>query len=120
MLILVSILKLLLTGAIGYINNIKFVKDTGEISDKSELSLKLDKIAEEEKYDGYYSIVTSESNLSDAEIIKIYKGLWEIEESFRIMKGLFDARPVHVSLTDHIDAHFLICYVSLLIFRILE
>lgn len=120
MLILESTLRLLHTGAIGYINNIKFVKDTGEISDTSQLSLKLDKIVEDEKYDGYYSIVTSEKNLSNAEIIDIYGGLWEIEESFRIMKGIFDARPVFVQLEEHIDAHFLTCYVALLIFRILE
>lgn len=107
-------------GASGYINNIKFVKDTGEIPDGLNLSLKLDKIAEEEKYDGYYSIVTSELHLSDGEIIKIYGGLWEIEESFRIIKSEFSARPIHVSTEEHIDAHFLICFVSLLIFRILE
>lgn len=107
-------------GATGYINNIKFVKDTGEIPDGLVLSLKLDKIAEEEKYDGYYSIVTSELHLSDSEIIKIYGGLWEIEESFRIIKSEFNARPVYVSTEEHIDAHFLICFVSLLIFRILE
>ena len=107
-------------GAAGYINNIKFVKDTGEIPDGLELSLKLDKISEEEKYDGYYSIVTSELKLSDSEIIKIYGGLWEIEESFRIIKSEFSARPVYVSTEEHIDAHFLICFVSLLIFRILE
>jgi transposase len=107
-------------GAAGYINNIKFVKDTGEIPDGLTLSLKLDKIAEEEKYDGYYSIVTSERHLSTAELIKIYGGLWEIEESFRIMKSEFKTRPIYVSLEEHIDAHFLICFVSLLIFRILE
>lgn len=107
-------------GAAGYISNIKFVKDTGEIPDGLELSLNLDKIAEEEKFDGYYSIVTSELNLSDSEIIKIYSGLWEIEESFRIIKSEFRARPVFVSTEEHIDAHFLICFVSLLIFRILE
>ena len=107
-------------GAAGYINNIKFVKDTGEIPDGLSLTLKLDKIAEEEKYDGYYSIVTSELKLNDSEIIKIYRGLWEIEESFKIIKSEFSARPVFVSTEDHIDAHFLICFVSLLIFRILE
>ena len=107
-------------GAIGYINNIKFVKDTGEIPDGLALTLKLDKIAEEEQYDGYYSVVTSEIHLSDAEIIKIYGGLWEIEESFRIIKSEFKTRPIFLSLEEHIDAHFLICFVSLLIFRILE
>lgn len=107
-------------GAAGYINNIKFVKDTGEIPDGLALSLNLEKISEEEKYDGYYSIVTSELKLSDNEIIKIYRGLWEIEESFKIIKSEFSARPIFASTEEHIDAHFLICFVSLLIFRILE
>ncbi len=107
-------------GAAGYINNIKFVKETGEISDGIDLSLNLEKIAEEEKYDGYYSIVTSEKHLSDVEIRNIYKGLWEIEESFKVIKSEFKARPVYLKLESHINAHFLICFVSLLILRVLE
>ena len=107
-------------GAAGYVKNIKFVKETGEIPDGIELSLKLEKIAEEEKYDGYYSIVTSEKNLSDTEIRDIYKGLWEIEESFKIIKSEFRARPIYLRLEDHINAHFLICFVSLVILRVLE
>ena len=107
-------------GATGYINNIRFVKETGEIPDGIDLSLNLDKIAEEEQYDGYYSIVTSEKHLSDIEIRNIYKGLWEIEESFRVIKSEFKARPVYLRLENHINAHFLICFVSLLILRVLE
>lgn len=107
-------------GAAGYVKNIKFVKETGEIPDGISLSLNLEKIAEEEKYDGYYSIVTSEKNLSDGEIRDIYKGLWEIEESFKIIKSEFKARPIYLRIEDHINAHFLICFVSLLILRILE
>jgi transposase len=82
--------------------------------------LNLDKINELEKYDGYYSIVTSEKNLSDKEIRDIYKGLWEIEESFKIIKSEFKARPIFLKLKEHIDAHFLICFVALVIFRLLE
>lgn len=107
-------------GAAGYIKNIKFVKETGEIPDGISLSLNLEKIAEEEKYDGYYSIVTSEKKLSDREIRDIYKGLWEIEESFKIIKSEFRARPVYLRTENHIKAHFLICFVSLLILRVLE
>jgi len=107
-------------GAAGYINNLKFNKTTGEISDGLDLSLKLDKIEEESKYDGYYSIVTSEKDLTDKQIRDIYKGLWEIEESFRIIKSEFRARPVFLKLEEHINAHFLICFVALLIFRLLE
>ncbi len=107
-------------GAAGYIKNIKFVKETGEVSDGTDLSLNLNKIAEEEKYDGYYSIVTSEKELSDQEIRDIYRGLWEIEESFKIIKSEFRARPIHLRLEDHIDAHFLVCFVALLILRVLS
>lgn len=107
-------------GAAGYINNIKFMKETGEIPDGLRLSLNLDKIAEEEKYDGYYSIVTSEKHMSDKEIRDTYRGLWEIEESFKVIKSEFRARPVYLRVEDHINAHFLICFVSLIIMRILE
>ena len=107
-------------GAAGYVNNIKFVKETGEIPDGQALSLNMEKILEEEKYDGYYSIVTSEKHLSDQEIRNIYKGLWEIEESFKIIKSEFKARPIYVRKDAHIEAHFLICFVSLIIMRLLE
>lgn len=107
-------------GAAGYVKNIKFFKDTGEIPDGLELSLDMAKIQEEEKYDGYYSIVTSEKHLADSEIRDIYKGLWEIEESFKIMKSEFRARPVNVRKEDHVEAHFLVCYVALVIMRVLE
>lgn len=107
-------------GAAGYIKNIKFSKSTGEIVDGTSLELDQSKIDEESKYDGYYSIVTSEKELSDIEIRNIYKGLWEIEESFKIIKSEFKARPVFVKTEDHVNAHFLICYVALVIMRVLE
>lgn len=107
-------------GAAGYVNNIKFVKETGEIPDGIALSLNLEKIMEEEKYDGYYAIVTSEKHLSDKGLRNIYKGLWEIEESFKYIKSEFNARPIYLRLEEHINAHFLICFVSLVILRILE
>ena len=107
-------------GAAGYVSNIKFIKETGEIMDGQLLSLNEDKIREEERYDGYYSIVTSEKHLTDLEIRNIYKGLWEIEESFRIMKSEFKARPVYVKTDEHVEAHFLICFVALVIMRVLE
>lgn len=107
-------------GAAGYVDNIKFLKDTGEIPDGLLLSLNEEKIKEEAKYDGYYSIVTSEKHLSDKEIRAIYKGLWEIEESFKIIKSEFKARPVHVKTDEHVEAHFLICFVALVVMRVLE
>ena len=107
-------------GAAGYVNNIKFDKETGEIPNGSELSLNIEKINEDAKFDGYYSIVTSEEHLSDLELRNIYKKKKKIEETFKITKSEFDARPVNVRLADHIDAHFLICFISLVIIRILQ
>ena len=107
-------------GCTAYINNLSFSKDTGEIVDGKELSLNEKKIAEEALYDGYYSIVTSEKELSDKEIRDIYKGLWEIEESFKIMKSEFKTRPVFVSTEDHIQGHFFICFAALVVMRVLE
>ena len=107
-------------GAAGYVNNIKFDKETGVVIEDTTLSLNEDKINEEAKYDGYYSIVTSEENLSDLELRNIYKGLSKIEETFKITKSEFNARPINVRLEDHIDAHFLICFISLVIIRILQ
>ncbi len=107
-------------GCTKYINNIRFNEETGEVPKGLELSLKLDKIKEEEKYDGYYSIVTSEKNLSDKEIRDIYKGLWKIEESFKITKSNLETRPVFVWTKEHIEAHFLTCFISLVILRLIE
>lgn len=107
-------------GCTKYINNINFNDETGEVKEGLDLSLKLEKIEEEEKYDGYYSIVTSEKNLSDKEIRDIYKGLWRIEESFKITKSELKTRPVYVWTQESIEAHFLSCFVSLLVIRLLE
>ena len=107
-------------GVAGYINNLKFVKSTGEVADGYELSLKEDLIKEEEKYDGYYSIVTSEEHLSDIEIRRIYRGLSKIEETFKVTKTGLSGRPVWVSLEEHIQSHFLTCFIALVIIRLLE
>lgn len=107
-------------GCTKYINNIRFNTETGEIPNGIELSLNLEKIIEEEKFDGYYSIVTSEKNLTDKEMRDIYKGLWKIEESFKITKSNLETRPVYVWTKKHIEAHFLTCFISLLILRLIE
>lgn len=108
------------SGSASYVNNIKFDKTTGVVADGLNLSLKLDKIAKEEKYDGYYSIVTSELNMSDKELRNKYRGLSKIEETFKITKSELDARPVLVWTNSHIESHFLICFVALVITRLLE
>ncbi len=108
-------------GAAGYVKNINFDKNTGEIiSPQKILQLDEDKLREEEALDGYYAIITSEYKVSADRIIEIYRGLWKIEESFRITKSDLEARPVYVSREDHIQAHFLTCFVALVIARILE
>ena len=112
--------KVTASGSAAYVNNIAFDKSTGAVADGLNLSLKLDKIKEEEKYDGYYSIVTSELNMSDQELRNKYRGLSKIEETFKISKSELEARPVLVWTKEHIESHFLTCFVALVITRLLE
>ena len=102
----------------------RFIKKTnitkdGEIAEKKVLSLNTDIIQKEEIFDGFYGVCT---NLDDEpeEIIKVNQRRWEIEESFRIMKSEFKARPVYLSRDDRITAHFTTCFLSLVILRFLE
>lgn len=107
-------------GSTAYILNIAFDKSTGEIVDGKNLELNLTKIEEEAKYDGYYSIVTSELNMSDFEMRDVYRGLSKIEETFKISKTEFSSRPVFVRTNEHIDAHFTTCFTSLVLIRLLQ
>lgn len=108
-------------GAAAYVKNIDFDKKTGEILETSKaLTLDLEKLKDEEALDGYYVIITSEYKETDDRIIDMYRGLWKIEETFRVTKSDLEARPVYVSREDHIQAHFLTCFVALVIARILE
>ena len=108
-------------GAAGYIENIKIDKDSGEIINiEDTLVLDQVKINEEKKYDGYYAIVTSELDDADEKIIDRYRELWHIEDTFKITKNVLDTRPVFLSNFKRINAHFLICFISLLIARIVE
>ena len=92
---------------------------TGEVAEKETYSINQKLIEEEEKYDGFYALTTN--LVGDiSEILKIIKGRWEIEESFRIMKSDFLARPVNLSREDRIKSHFLTCFISLFIYRLLE
>ena len=93
--------------------------ENGEVAENMNYSINEDIIKEEEKYDGFYALTTNlTGNIN--EILKISKGRWEIEESFRIMKSDFLARPINLSREDRIKAHFMTCFISLLIYRILE
>ena len=108
-------------GAAKYVKKIDYDKETGEIlTASSGLDIDEDKIREEESLDGYYMLLTSEMETSDDEIIDMYRGLWRIEESFKVTKSELEARPVYVWTKEHIEAHFLTCFVALTIARILE
>jgi transposase len=100
------------------IKTVRVTKD-GEVVEKSAYFLNDELIENEQKYDGFYCVAT---NLEDSatEIIKINKRRWEIEESFRIMKTDFKSRPVYLSKDNRIKAHFVMCFISLIIFRYLE
>lgn len=102
----------------------RFIQNThctpdGEIAEKELYSINTDLIAVEEAYDGFYAVCT---NLEDdaSEIAKVNRRRWEIEECFRIMKSEFKARPVFLSRDDRIEAHFMTCFISLIIYRLLE
>jgi transposase len=124
-------------GALKYVMNVEFDKDTGEVKDTiATPCLNYETIAEEEKYDGYYAIVTNlfdedkeRSNYRDGEIvykysdgkvIDLYRGLWRIEDSFRVTKSELEARPIYLSRKERIQAHFLTCFISLVILRLIQ
>ncbi len=93
--------------------------DDGEIANKKIHQINTDVIAKEEIYDGFYGVCTNlEANPS--EIIKVNKRRWQIEDCFRIMKTEFKARPVYLSKDERIEAHFITCFISLMIYRLLE
>ena len=101
-----------------FIEKTNTTKD-GIVAEETYYNLNQEAINNESKYDGYYAVCT---NLEDTaeEIIKVNKNRWEIEESFRIMKSEFKARPVYLSRDDRIKAHFTTCFLALTIFRYLE
>ncbi|MFP3155761.1 transposase [Lachnospiraceae bacterium ZAX-1] len=100
---------------------VDYDKGTGEILAASSI-MELDerKLRKEEALDGYYILLTSEIERSDDDIIDMYRSLWRIEESFKVTKSELEASPVYVWTKEHIEAHFLTCFVALTIARILE
>lgn len=96
-------------------------KETGEIEKiKPYIEFDQEKYERDVALDGYYVLVTSEIDLDDLEIIEMYRGLWKIEESFKVLKSDLEGRPVYVRREDHIEGHFFVCFLALLIIRILE
>lgn len=91
----------------------------GEVAEHTVYSLDEDRIAKEEKYDGFYAVCT---NLEDdaREIVKINHQRWQIEECFRIMKHEFKARPAYLQRDERIAAHFMTCFIALIVYRYLE
>lgn len=105
--------------SVRYAKDVPVVRETGEAADHNWV-VDEERIAADEAMDGYYCIVTSEQEMDDRDVIDAYRGLWRIEESFRVMKGDFDARPVYCSTESHIRAHFLVCYIALLAMRLMQ
>lgn len=104
-----------------YGDSIKYVKFKSNIEGAEiKAILNEEKIQEDKKYAGYNLIVSSETKLDAKQIYEIYHGLWRIEESFRITKSYLEARPVYLQTKESIYGHFLICYLSLTILRLLE
>lgn len=103
-----------------YIKELHSVEQTGEVADKIERVIDKEKIMEDTKYDGYFCIITSEMDYDYNKILEVYSNLWKIEESFRITKSDLEVRPIYVNTESHINGHFLICYVALVIVRLLQ
>ena len=102
-----------------FIKKVQVDKNTGEILNTKEVIVFLDeKIKKYQESMGYYSIETSEWEMSDREVIDRYHGLSRIEDSFRVIKSDLDGRPIYVRTNEHIQAHFLICFIALTIIRI--
>ncbi len=92
----------------------------GEICTEEMVFLNTDAIQEEERYDGFYAVCTNLDDMGVDEIVRINKKRWEIEECFLIMKTDFKARPVYLQTEDHIRAHFITCFIALVVYRVLE
>ena len=95
------------------------VTEDGEAADIKQY-LDEDKIAEEAQYDGLYAVCTDLLDDEVSDILKVSEARWQIEECFRIMKTDFSARPVYLQDENRIKAHFLICFLALIIYRYLE
>lgn len=103
-----------------YIQQVASVKNTGEVADKIELSIDNDKIEKEELFDGYGCIITSELDYDYQKIKETYGGLWRIEDSFKITKNDIYSEAIYLGTEDHIKGHFVVCFVALLIIRMLQ
>ena len=102
-----------------YVNFLS-VNEDGESNGTAKTVINEELIKKDLEFAGYNLLVTSEINMSDNDIYNTYHNLWRIEESFKIMKSDLDARPVYLQLEETIKGHFLICYITVLLERILQ
>ena len=108
-------------GAAKYVKGLSVDGRTGELLEAATaLEFDEDRLAADEACDGYYCIVTSETGMADGDVIEAYRGLWRTEESFKVTKSDLETRPVYVSRQEHIETHFLTCYVALCILRVIQ
>ena len=107
-------------GAARWVKNVSFDRESGEVVTGKSSEIDWEAVAEAEACDGYYVIVTSETGWDEDRIIDTYRELWRIEESFKVTKSELRARPVYVWTPEHIEAHFLICFVALTVTRLLQ
>lgn len=98
----------------------KYISYTDEDGKKAKISINTEAIEKDLKYAGYNLLVTSETTMDDIDIYNTYHNLWRIEESFKIMKSDLDARPVYLQKENTIKGHFLICYIAVLLERLLQ
>lgn len=103
-----------------YIKKIAQVDSTGEVIENFEATINYEKVKDDELYDGYFAIITSELNFDEKKIREVYHGLWRIEESFRVTKSDLVTRPVFVRTENHIKGHVLICFIALVLLRVLQ
>lgn len=103
-----------------YLKTIHLVSETGQIADEEKQGIDNEKIYNDALYDGYFCIITSELEYDYKKIMEVYSGLWRIEETFRITKSDLELRPIYVNTESHINGHFIICYVALVMIRLLQ
>ena len=115
-------------GALKYVKNVVVDKKTGELKEsEGKPFFDYDQVLEDEKYDGYYSIVTNvydeevnKGKFDDDAIIGIYRGLWKIEDNFRVSKSDLKLRPIYLTREERIHSHFLICFIALVVTRLIQ
>lgn len=97
-----------------------YMTENGEVAESVVKEVDYEKAKEDARFDGYFALITSELDYDYSKILETYSGLWRIEESFRITKSELETRPIYVRTKKHIEGHFLICFVALLLIRILQ